>query len=107
MDFNKDHFDVLRKVGKKSNLTQRKLASDLGFSIGKLNYCLKKLQNKGLIKIKNYKKNPNKLNYVYILTPKGITQKAKLTYNFMQRMMKEYDELKSELAEDRENVDNS
>tara|TARA_B100002051_G_C16720343_1_gene632013 strand:+ start:1858 stop:2181 length:324 start_codon:yes stop_codon:yes gene_type:complete len=107
MDFNKDHFDVLRKVGKKSNLTQRKLASDLGFSIGKLNYCLKKLQNKGLIKIKNFKKNPNKLNYVYILTPKGITQKAKLTYNFMQRMMKEYDELKSELAEDRENVDNS
>ena len=56
MDFNKDHFDVLRKVGKKSNLTQRKLASDLGFSIGKLNYCLKKLQNKGLIKIKNFKK---------------------------------------------------
>ena len=97
MDFNKDHFDVLRKVGKKSNLTQRKLASDLGFSIGKLNYCLKKLQNKGLIKIKNFKKNPNKLNYVYILTPKGITQKAKLTYNFMQRMMKEYDELKREL----------
>ena len=107
MDFDKDHFDVLRKVGKKSNLTQRKLASDLGFSIGKLNYCLKKLQNKGFIKIKNFKKNPNKLNYVYILTPKGITQKAKLTYNFMQRMMKEYDELKSELAEERENVDNS
>ena len=107
MDFDKDHFDVLRKVGKKSNLTQRKLASDLGFSIGKLNYCLKKLQNKGFIKIKNFKKNPNKLNYVYILTPKGIAQKAKLTYNFMQRMMKEYDELKSELAEDRENVDNS
>ena len=97
MDFDKDHFDVLRKVGKKSNLTQRKLASDLGFSIGKLNYCLKKLQNKGFIKIKNFKKNPNKLNYVYILTPKGITQKAKLTYNFMQRMMKEYDELKSEV----------
>tara|TARA_Y100000768_G_C23771144_1_gene583357 strand:+ start:463 stop:786 length:324 start_codon:yes stop_codon:yes gene_type:complete len=107
MDFDKDHFDVLRKVGKKSNLTQRKLASDLGFSIGKLNYCLKKLQNKGFIKIKNFKKNPNKLNYVYILTPKGITQKAKLTYNFMQRMMKEYDELKSELAEEKENVDNN
>tara|TARA_B100000700_G_C15017537_1_gene844071 strand:+ start:1799 stop:2122 length:324 start_codon:yes stop_codon:yes gene_type:complete len=107
MDFDKDHFDVLRKVGKKSNLTQRKLASDLGFSIGKLNYCLKKLQNKGFIKIKNFKKNPNKLNYVYILTPKGITQKAKLTYNFMQRMMKEYDELKSELDEEKENVDNN
>ena len=97
---------MLRKVGKKSNLTQRKLASDLGFSIGKLNYCLKKLQNKGLIKIKNFKKNPNKLNYVYILTPNGITQKAKLTYNFMQRMMKEA-RTKIKLAEDRENVDNS
>ena len=97
MDFNKDHFDVLRKVGKKSNLTQRKLASDLGFSIGKLNYCLKKLQNKGLIKIKNFKKNPKKINYIYLITPKGISEKTRLTINFMKRKMKEYDELKKEL----------
>ena len=91
MSDNKDQFDVLRKVGKNSNTTQRKLALDLGFSIGKLNYCLKKLRNKGLIKIKNFKKNPNKLNYAYILTPKGVSEKARLTINYMNRMMKEYD----------------
>jgi EPS-associated MarR family transcriptional regulator len=64
-----------------------------------LNYCLKALQEKGLIKIENFKKNPKKINYIYVLTPKGITEKTKLTVNFMKRKMKEYDELKSELTE--------
>ena len=73
------------------------MAKDLGFSLGKLNYCLKELNNKGLIKIQNFKRNPNKLNYIYVLTPKGISTKAKLTINFMKRKMAEYDELKSEL----------
>ena len=65
--------------------------------LGKLNYCLKALKNKGLIKIKNFKKNPNKLNYIYILTPKGVSATTKLTINFMKRKMKEYDELKKEI----------
>ena len=64
-----------------------------------MNYCLKELKNKGLIKIKNFKKNPNKIGYIYILTPKGITKKTKLTLNFMKRKMKEYDELKKEIEE--------
>ena len=97
MKDNQDHFNVLRKVKKKSYSSQRKLAGDLGFSLGKLNYCLKALQEKGLIKIENFKKNPKKINYIYVLTPKGITAKTKLTVNFMKRKMKEYDELKSEL----------
>ena len=97
MKDNQDHFNVLRKVKKKSYSSQRKLAGDLGFSLGKLNYCLKALQEKGLIKIENFKKNPKKINYIYVLTPKGITEKTKLTVNFMKRKMKEYDELKSEL----------
>ena len=92
-----DHFNVLRKIQKKPNSTQRELAEELGFSLGKLNYCLQALQSKGLVKIKNFKKNPNKLNYFYILTPKGISEKTKLTINFMKRKMKEYDELKNEL----------
>ena len=92
-----DHFEVLRKIQKKPNSTQRELASELGFSLGKLNYCLKALQDKGLVKIKNFKKNPNKLNYFYVLTPAGIAEKTKLTVNFMKRKMKEYDELKKEL----------
>ena len=94
---NKDHFDILRKIQGKPNLSQRKLAEELGFSLGKLNYCLKALKDKGLIKIENFKKNPEKLNYIYILTPKGIAHKTKLTINFMQRMMKEYDQLKKEI----------
>tara|TARA_B100000242_G_scaffold244134_1_gene184438 strand:- start:894 stop:1214 length:321 start_codon:yes stop_codon:yes gene_type:complete len=101
-----DHFDVLRRIQNNPKSSQRKLAEDLGFSLGKLNYCLKSLQEKGLVKIKNFKKNPSKINYVYVLTPKGIAEKTKLTINFMKRKMAEYDELKSELNR-KENVDNN
>ena len=98
MKDSQDHLNLLRKIKKKSYSSQRKLAGDLGFSLGKLNYCLKALQEKGLIKIENFKKNPKKINYIYVLTPKGITAKTKLTVNFMKRKMKEYDELKFELT---------
>ena len=97
MNDNQDQFDVLRKIKLKPNSSQRALASELGFSLGKLNYCLKALKEKGLIKIKNFKKNPNKIGYVYILTPKGVSGKTKLTLNFMKRKMQEYDELKTEM----------
>ena len=97
MDDNQDHFNVLRKIQQKPESSQRELAEDLGFSLGKLNYCLKALKVKGLVKIKNFKKNPNKLNYIYVLTPKGVAEKTKLTLNFMKRKMKEYDELKREI----------
>ena len=99
MSNNLDHFEVLRKIKSKPNSSQRELASELGFSLGKLNYCLKALKEKGLIKIKNFKQNPNKFGYVYILTPKGISAKTKLTLNFMKRKMKEYDELKKEMED--------
>ena len=92
-----DYFKILRKIQKDPKYSQRKLAYELGISLGKLNYCLKALQQKGFIKIKNFKKNPNKLNYFYILTPKGISEKTKLTINFMKRKMNEYEELKNEL----------
>jgi EPS-associated MarR family transcriptional regulator len=92
-----DHFEVLRKIDKNPNATQRKLAEELGFSLGKLNYSIKALKKRGLIKIENFKKNPKKLNYFYILTPNGISKKTKLTLNFMKRKMKEYEELKKEL----------
>ncbi len=97
---NKDHFEVLRKIKSNPNSSQRALASQLGFSLGKLNYCLKSLKDKGLIKIKNFQKNPNKLRYAYILTPKGISAKTELTLNFMKRKMVEYDELKREMEEE-------
>jgi len=99
MKDNQDHFEVLRKINKKPNSTQRELAEELGFSLGKLNYCLKALKDKGLIKIRNFQKNPNKINYIYVLTPAGLTTKTKLTLNFMKRKMREYDELKKEMEE--------
>ena len=94
---NQDHLAVLRKIQNKPKSTQRQLAQELGFSLGKLNYCLKALKLKGLVKIENFQKNPNKINYFYVLTPLGITEKTKLTINFMKRKMQEYDELKKEL----------
>ena len=97
MDEKQDHFDLLRKIKKKPVSTQRELASELGFSLGKLNYCLKSLKKKGHIKLKNFQNNKNKINYAYILTPRGLAIKTKLTVNFMKRKMKEYDELVKEL----------
>ncbi len=93
-----DQFEVLRKIEKVKKSSQRELAEELGFSLGKLNYCLKSLQKKGLVKLKNFQKQPNKIKYLkYVITPKGITERTKLTINFMKRKMKEYDELKKEL----------
>ena len=79
-----EHFELLRKIKNNPNSSQRELAEDLGFSLGKLNYCLKALKAKGFIKIQNFQKNPNKINYLYVLTPKGIAEKTKLTINFMK-----------------------
>lgn len=95
-----DYFLILRKLKKKPKSNQRKLAKELGFSLGKLNYCLKALQEKGYIKIKSFKKNPNKINYLYLLTPQGLAEKTKLTINFMKNKMREYDELKLELKKE-------
>jgi EPS-associated MarR family transcriptional regulator len=97
MEKNQDYLDLLRKISKQPNVSQRMLAEELGFSLGKLNYCLNALKKKGLIKIKNFKNSKNKINYLYILTPKGIKKKSLLTVNFMKRKMKEYEELKREL----------
>tara|TARA_B110001454_G_C12450372_1_gene321769 strand:+ start:94 stop:387 length:294 start_codon:yes stop_codon:yes gene_type:complete len=97
MEDNQDYLNILREIKNKPFSSQRKMAKKLGFSLGKLNYCLKALNKKRFIKIKNFKKNPNKLSYLYILTPKGIAKKTKLTLNFMKIKMKEYDELEKEI----------
>jgi len=97
-----DQFEVLRKIQKKPESSQRELAEELGFSLGKLNYCLKALQRKGLVKLQNFQKKTNKISYLqYVITPKGISERTKLTINFMKRKMKEYDELKRELKRGR------
>ena len=99
MENNQDYLNLLRKIKNKPNFSQRKLANELGFSLGKLNYCLNALRLKGLVKIKNFKNNKNKINYIYVLTPKGIAKKQN-TLNFMRRKMKEYEELRKELDKD-------
>lgn len=96
MNDNQDNFNILRLIIKKPRVTQRELSNELGISLGKINFCLKELKNKGLIKIANFKRNKNKMNYIYLLTPKGLSQKTELTLNFMKRKMKEYEELKRE-----------
>ena len=90
-------FEILRKIAKKSEVSQRVLAEELGFSLGKLNYCLAALKSKGLIKIKKFKENKKKITYLYVLTPGGIAVKTRITINFMKRKMTEYDELKAEI----------
>ena len=99
MKDNQEQFEVLRKVSKKPNYSQRELASELNISVGKINYILNELKKKGLVKISNIKKNRNKSNYFYLLTPKGIANKSRLTIEFMKLKMKEYDELKKEIDE--------
>ncbi len=102
-DNQNDQFEVLRKISNNPSATQRELSKDLVLSLGKINYCLKALRNKGLIKINNFSKNKNRFNpksknnYFYILTPKGIKTKTTLTLNFMKRKMKEYIQLKKEI----------
>ena len=97
MKLNEELFQTLRKLYNNPNLSQRTLAEKMGFSLGKLNYCLNALKEKGLVKINNFQKNPNKIEYLYKLTPQGIKIKTKLTLAFMKRKMREYDELKKEI----------
>ena len=92
-----DILSILRKLYNTNSLSQRQIAKRIGLSLGKLNYCMKVLKQKGLIKYYNFKNNKNKKNYLYILTPKGISYKTKLTINFMKKKMKEYDDLKKEV----------
>lgn len=96
-DFNQQEFNLLRKIAKKPDANQRELASELNMSLGKLNYVLKELKKKGLVKINNFKKNPKKTGYLYLLTPKGVAEKTKITIKFMKDKMQEYEDLKNEL----------
>lgn len=100
---NEEHFKILRKISKNERSSQRELAKELGFSLGKINYCLKELKKKGLVKVRNFSKNKKKLNYLYMLTPSGFSMKKTLTINFMKRKMIEYDELKSEIKTEGKN----
>ena len=93
------YLNLLRKLESNPEYTQRDLSKEMGVSLGKVNYCIRKLTEKGLIKITNFKQNPNKIGYFYHLTPKGIDEKAKLTISFLKRKVIEYEILKTEIYE--------
>jgi EPS-associated MarR family transcriptional regulator len=96
---NKDiHLDLLRKLEDNPSCTQRQLSKEMGVSLGKVNYCIKKLTKKGWIKLLNFSRSSNKVGYIYLLTPKGIEEKAKLTFDFLKIKNKEYELLKEEIA---------
>ena len=89
--------DLLRKLESNPQFTQRELSREMGVSLGKVNYCMKKLTEKGLIKLSNFTHNPNKIGYAYLLTPQGIEEKSRLTFSFLKRKIVEYEVLKKEI----------
>ena len=91
------HLKVLRHLEENPDVTQRELASALGISLGKANYCIKALINKGLVKANNFRNSANKRAYLYILTPKGIETKTRISVRFLQRKIEEYEALKQEI----------
>ena len=101
------HYRVLKLVEAKPEITQRELADQLGISLGKTNYCIKALVDKGWVKMQNFGTSKNKIRYAYLLTPKGISQKTALTARFLKRKMQEYEDLKAEIKALKEEVKNS
>jgi len=97
---NKDqvHFDLLRKLEANPKYTQRELSKEMGISLGKVNYCINKLITKGWVKLSNFRRNPNKVGYIYLLTPKGVEEKTRLTFAFLKIKMDEYEMLKEEIS---------
>jgi EPS-associated MarR family transcriptional regulator len=98
------HLQLLKLIEQYPNWTQRQLAQSLGVSLGKVNYCLKALKEKGWVKWGNFSQNPNKLAYMHLLTPQGIAQKLSLTAYFLRRKEAEYDQLQAEIRTLREEL---
>ena len=91
------YFRLMRILEATPDVSQREMAKALGVSFGGINYCLNALIDKGLVKIHNFSQNQNKFGYVYLLTPRGIAEKASLTSKFLKRKMDEYEALKVEI----------
>ena len=93
------HYRVMDLIHKQPDISQRELAKETGISLGSMHYCLKALAEKGWVKAGNFKNNPDKSVYLYLLTPEGISQKSKLAIDFLRRKKQEYDELKREIEQ--------
>ncbi|WP_394180924.1 MarR family EPS-associated transcriptional regulator [Marinomonas posidonica] len=97
-------YKILKELEQDPDISQRELAKRLGISLGKANFCLKALIEKGLIKAENFKNNTNKVGYLYLLTPKGIEEKVSLTQRFLKRKLAEYEALEKEIEQLRQEV---
>ena len=95
---------ILKQVQENPEITQRELAQISGVSLGKLNYCLRALVDKGLIKMESFRQNPQKSRYLYVLTRRGVEEKAHLTSRFLRKKLAEYETLKREIEQLREEV---
>ncbi|WP_334078982.1 MarR family EPS-associated transcriptional regulator [Microbulbifer sp. M83] len=98
-------YRVLKLLSQNPHLSQRELAKELGISLGKVNYCLKALIEVGLIKAKNFKSSRNKQAYAYLLTPKGIEEKTRITLRFLNSKVAEFQVLQAEIEDLRREVD--
>ncbi len=96
---NETHYQLLKALEGSPDLSQRDLAERLGISVGKVNYCLKALMNRGLVKMKNFSKSKHKFGYAYVLTPSGLKTKAELALDFLSRKRAEYEHLQKEISE--------
>jgi EPS-associated MarR family transcriptional regulator len=94
---NEEVLKVIRELKENPGITQRELSSRLGISLGKVNFLIKALIQHGLIKVHNFKNSNNKIAYLYYITPKGIKEKARITYYFLKRKMKEYEDIEREI----------
>lgn len=101
------HYKLLRLIESRPDATQRELARALGVSLGKVNYCVNALVEKGLVKARNFRNSRNKLAYAYLLTPRGIERKTAVTVQFLRRKIAEYEMLEREIAELRREVESS
>ena len=91
-------YKILKLVEEKPEISQRELASELGISLGKANFCLKALIEVGLLKATNFRNSKNKLAYMYLLTPTGIEEKTKITLRFLKKKMEEFEVLRNEIG---------
>lgn len=91
------HYRLLKLIESNSEMSQREMADAMGVSLGKINYCLRAAMEHGLVKIKNFRANPNKRAYAYYLTPRGVEEKTQVTARFFKRKMIEYQEIKAEI----------
>ena len=101
------HYKILKLLEQNPGISQREMAMEMGVSLGKVNYCLNALIEKGHIKAKNFKNSRNKAAYLYLITPKGVKAKAKITTAYLQRKLAEYEALQTEIAQLQKELSNA